>query len=399
MDRPTLVAIIAAYNEEDIIGAAVGHLVEQGAYVYLLDDGSTDQTVDVAIACAGSGLIGVEKLPPLTADSRTGVFSLARILERKTELARMLDAGWFINHDADEFRESPWPHLSLEQAVQLVDRLGWNAIDFQVLNFVPGERAYSPGMDVLDAFRCCSPAADYDRAQVRCWKNTGRDVELVSTGGHETRFEGRRVFPIRFPMRHYPIRGLEHARRKVLHERLPRFAPEERARGWHRQYDGRAFDWSLTPAGNPGALYDRDTLSVAVQIENRLMETACPTLVPDPTADVAETVRQVEDDLARQSAHVEDLTLALEQRQRDLVAHQEAREETKARLKAALDRAAELEVTAGVLDTTARALQEELALVNRNASDVAGRLDEVFASRSWRVTRPLRAAWRLLGGR
>jgi hypothetical protein len=43
-----LVAIIAAYNEEDIIGPALAHLIEQGASVYLLDDGSTDRTVAVA---------------------------------------------------------------------------------------------------------------------------------------------------------------------------------------------------------------------------------------------------------------------------------------------------------------------------------------------------------------
>jgi hypothetical protein len=36
--------------------------------------------------------------------------------------------------------------------------------------------------------------------------------------------------------------------------------------------------------------------------------------------------------------------------------------------------------------------------VNRDARDLTSRLDAVFQSRSWRVTKPLRAIWRMLGG-
>ena len=158
-------------------------------------------------------------------------------MARKEQLTRELDADWFITHDADEFRESPWSHLNLRQGIELVDRLGFNAIEFQVLNFWPTHDVLPPGGDVREAFRHYAVGDPWDKLQVKCWKNTGQAVDLVSTAGHEARFEGRRIFPIRFLLRHYPIRSQAHGTRKVFEQRLPRFASEERARGWHVQYD------------------------------------------------------------------------------------------------------------------------------------------------------------------
>ena len=236
MARPRIVAIVSAFNEDDIIGPALAHLVAQGASVYLLDDGSTDRTVANATEAAGSALIGVETLPPVAREDGTGAYSWSRILDRKAQLAHTLDGDWFIHQDADEFRESPWPHLSLADAVGLVDRLGWNAIDFEVFDFVPAGEDYRPGQDPVGTFRRYHPAAEYDRLQIRCWKKTAAPVDLTTTGGHEARFPRRRVFPVRFPMRHYPIRSAEQGERKVFRDRKPRFDPEERARGWHVQY-------------------------------------------------------------------------------------------------------------------------------------------------------------------
>ena len=56
----SVVAIIATYNEADIIGQVVGDLIEQDVHVYLLDDGSTDGTVAAVEPYRGRGLLGVE---------------------------------------------------------------------------------------------------------------------------------------------------------------------------------------------------------------------------------------------------------------------------------------------------------------------------------------------------
>ena len=384
------VAIVAAYNEEDIIGPVFAHLVAQGVSVYLLDDGSTDRTVANARQAAGGGLIGVESLPAVKRADGTGVYSWSRILERKAQLAEALDAEWFIHQDADEFRESPWPHLSLAEAVALVDRLGWNAIDFEVFTFAPAGEEGKPGGTPAAAVPRYHPAADYDRLQIRCWKKPAAPVDLLTTGGHEARFPGRRVFPIRFPMRHCPIRSAEQGERKVFRDRKPRFDPDELARGWHVQYDRFVEGGPVLPDPASALPYDPDASAVALQIRNRLMEAACPTVGMGPAAGLAETVRQFEADIARQAKHVEDLTLMLAERRHDIAVLQARRDELERWLKNALEHVSALEATV-------TALHAEIALVNRHALDAARRLDETFASRSWRVTRPLRAAWRLIG--
>src|SRR5262249_49085380 len=137
----SVTAILAAYNEEDIVGQVVGDLVAQGIRVYLLDHASTDATVEEARRAAGAGLLGLE---PLAGE----VFSLEAIVRRKAELARELPGSWFINQDADEFREGPWMDCNLFEAIRRVDGFGYNAIDFEVLNFWPTHDGFRKGDDV-----------------------------------------------------------------------------------------------------------------------------------------------------------------------------------------------------------------------------------------------------------
>lgn len=263
-----VVAMIAAYNEADVIGQVVGHLIRQGLLVYLLDDGSTDGTVAEAERFLGQGLLGIEALPPAAgASGEPARFRWTRILARKEALARELDAGWLIHHDADEFRESPWADVELLDAIRRVDALGYNAIDFELFDFRPTHDDFRPGGDVRAAFPYYEPGRPWDRAQVKCWKRGAAPVDLVSTGGHEALFPGRRVFPLRFVLRHYPVRGQAHGERKVFQERLPRFDPEERARAWHVQYDGirEGHRFVRDPAG----LVRYDPVAARVQLSLR----------------------------------------------------------------------------------------------------------------------------------
>src|SRR5712692_1025386 len=159
-----VVAIIAAYNEADIIEQVVADLIEQSVHVYFVDDGSTDGTVAAVEQYIGRGVLHVERLTPRGAPSRHS-FDLEAIVRRKAQIASELDADWFINHDADEFRESPWPHLTLRDAVWRVDALGFNAIDFQSLDFWPVHDRFRAGDDVRAAFTHYAERAPYDRVQ------------------------------------------------------------------------------------------------------------------------------------------------------------------------------------------------------------------------------------------
>jgi chromosome segregation ATPase len=264
---PRIVAILATRNEEDLVAAVVGDLVEQGIEVYLLDDGSTDRTAEEARPFLGRGLLGIEPLPPAPGDR----FSLRRIVARKEALARQLGADWYLNADADEFRESPWGDLSLREGIALVDRMGYDALDFELLDFRPVDDGFRGG-DPRPALLHYEPGGALDRLQIRCWKPAGRPVDLVSSGGHEAIFPGRRVFPIRFLLRHYPFRSQAQAERKLFGDRRPRYDPEEAAAGWHRQYA------SIEPGHrfvrDPATLvrFDPEEVRARLAIRNRLVE-------------------------------------------------------------------------------------------------------------------------------
>ena len=241
MDAPekfSVTAIMAAHNEEDIIGLSIQHLVEQGVAVYLIDRGSTDGTVAEAERFVGKGLIGIEHFPAESDASAQDAQHSAwgRLLERKQKLAQELDGDWFIHHDADEFRESPWPHLDLCQAIRWVQAAGYNAIDFAAFGFPPTDDTYRKGDDLRATFRYCEPAHRLDRLRINAWKRA--PVDLASSGGHEAVFPERRVFPVRFLLRQYPIRTQAQGERKLLQERQPGWDPAEGALDWHVQRDG-----------------------------------------------------------------------------------------------------------------------------------------------------------------
>ena len=194
----------------------------------------------------GRGVIAIERLPR---DGSADGFNWAGILRRKAEIAREIDADWFIHQDADEFRESPWPDVTLKHAIERVDRAGYNAIDFLSLDFWPVGEDWQGGTDVRQAFRCLLRGLP-GRSAADPLLEARRSVRRPrNAAGTRPIFKGRHVFPIRFLSRHYPIRGQAHGERKVFRDRQPRFLPQELARGWHVQYAGqvRTTAWCATP--------------------------------------------------------------------------------------------------------------------------------------------------------
>jgi hypothetical protein len=346
----TVVAVIAAYNEADIIGPVVHDLVAQGILVYLIDDGSTDATVDEVARFRDKGLIGIERLGDAgrTEANAAGSFSLRRIIERKQELTRKLDATWLINHDADEFRESPWPGVGLLEGIRMVDGLGYNAIDFEVLNFwpSPGERL-QPGQDPRQVFRYFERGGSFDRLQIRCWKNLGGPLDLVSNAGHEAVFPGRKVFPIRFLLRHYPFRSQAHGERKLFEERCPRYARDEVEHGWHRQYSGVERGTSFVRDPEQLQRYDPDRIRFELLLRHRYVEQ----LEGSP-----EAIQRV-----REAANKE-LELAIQE----------------------LDR----------LRPEAEHQRRQAEALERLQTDI----ETIHGSLSWRLTAPLRAVGRMLRG-
>jgi len=232
-----VIALMSTYNEGDIIWQVLRHLIEGAVSVYLIDNHSTDDTVAQASQWLGKGLLAVETFPPVADGASNPYFAWADLLKRKEQLANELDADWFLHQDADEIRESPWPGCSLKDAIRTVDNLGYNCIEFRVFHFPPVDDGFHQGVDPKAYFTLYKDASWFDFLQRKCWKAGSGPVSLTALGGHDVSFEGRRIFPVPFLLRHYPVRGQQHGVRKVFAERKARFLPAERARGWHQQYD------------------------------------------------------------------------------------------------------------------------------------------------------------------
>jgi glycosyl transferase family 2 len=386
-------AILAAFNEEDIIGRVVEHLTRQGIGVHLLDDGSTDATVARAEAAAAPGLLEVEALaPPTPASERP--YRWAEILQRKTELAATLSADWFLHYDADELRESPWPGLDLRAGIERVDALGFSAIQFEVLNFWP-TRELESSEDATEVYDRYAPAESWDAVQVKAWKAQPEPVELAA-GGHEVRFPGRRVFPLPFLTRHYPLRGEAHARRKVFQERITRFLPEERERGWHVHYDRFAEAERLLWSADELLPYDHALCCADLQDR---VHTEGEARLAETQGELGRT-REV---LSATQATLAETQTALSETQGALSETQSALSETQSALAqahAALDQArTELE---GSLEEQARMAHSQGRLRARFEAEAGqlhalrARVADLEASASWRVTSPLRAAVDLL---
>jgi predicted nucleic acid-binding Zn-ribbon protein len=351
-----VVAIVAAYNEADIIAQVAADLIAQGIDVYVLDDGSTDGTAAAVEPLVGRGVIAVEPLRARTAVEGDR-FDWTRILERKTALAREIDADWFIHHDADEFRESPWAGVPLRDAIARVDAAGFNAIDFASFDFWPTHDRFRPGDDVRAAFTHVAERAPYDRVQVRAWKRTSAAVNLASSGGHDAQFAGRRVFPLRFISRHYPIRGQAHGMRKVMQERVGRFRDEERARGWHVQYD--ALQHTPSFVRDPAALtpYDGDDVRLMLSLRHRGVEA-----LEDALADArcaADAHQRQLDDLRAAYERLHDVC---EAQRRDLGAHR-----------------AELERHRGELENRTRDVETHRRELDRHRSEIAADRRDIAA--------------------
>jgi hypothetical protein len=233
-------AIMPAFNEADVIFHAIGALVSEGVDVYLLDHESTDGTADAARPWLGRGLVRIESFPDDAGYPERNRKEMVwrDILRRVGEVSGEVPSDWYLFVNADEFREAPWPGVTLADGLREVDELGYNAVNFELLNFRPTPQdAFVDGADVREHLRHYEPPGPYDVLQIKAWKAQERPVDLMAHGGHDLLFPGKRIFPVPFLLRHYPIRSAAHGRRKVLAERMERFAAEERAGGWHVQYD------------------------------------------------------------------------------------------------------------------------------------------------------------------
>jgi hypothetical protein len=221
-----IVALLATYNERRFIGPCLEHLRTHGIETYLIDNCSTDDTVEIAERQHDHGLIGIEKMP------RDGTYNWHGLLRRKEQLAHELDADWFIHLDADEVRLPPRGMGTLAEALAEVDQAGYNAVNFLEFTFVPSrEQPDHDHPDFMHTLHTYYPFCPEFPHRLNAWKaGAAKDPDLAGSGGHQVHFAGLRMYEHAFPMKHYLFLSLPHAIEKYVHRR---YDLDEVNSGWH----------------------------------------------------------------------------------------------------------------------------------------------------------------------
>jgi glycosyltransferase involved in cell wall biosynthesis len=222
-----VVALLAVRDEAEYLRRCLEHLIQQGVYVCLIDNDSTDGSLAIAEAFFGKGVIGIERLP------YKGYFDLVEQLQCKERLSREVEADWFIHVDADEIREPHAPFATLRDGIIEVDRQGYNAINFDEFVFLPTSDAESfEGTDYVRMMKYYYFFMPNNLHRVNAWKSACGPVDLTSTGGHQVDFEGRMIYPENFVLRHYIGLSARHLINKYTSKRIYSRAEIDERR-WH----------------------------------------------------------------------------------------------------------------------------------------------------------------------
>ncbi len=233
-----IIAVIPHYNEKDIIESTIQHLIAQGIDVHIIDNWSTDGSFESIkkLSRKHSDRISYERFPHY----KTSKYEWSKILKQVTTYAisKLDKYDWVMLNDADEIRWSPWKNINLQKAISFIDSIGFNAIDYTVLNFKATKDGFNKKYNPCSFFKY----AEFGElgayfVQVKTWRNH-KQADLAASAGHKVFFPNQKTFPLKFLLSHYPLRSTEQAKSKIFKDRIPRFTNDEKLKGWHSHYNG-----------------------------------------------------------------------------------------------------------------------------------------------------------------
>lgn len=222
-------ALVHVFNEADILAETIRFLTGQGVHVHIIDNWSTDGSWEIAGSFPVMQ-VTKERFPP---EGPSDHYEWYKQCEYSEQLSRQLPYDWFLHYDSDEFRYAPWKNVTLRNAISFIDSLGYNAIDFTVLDF-----RYTKDKEQVNAdFERNNNWFEFGKRpghfiQLKGWKKN-EQADLKTVGGHSISFPGMNVYPIKFLNKHYSLRSKEQTRKKLIVHRLPRTQKEKNERGWH----------------------------------------------------------------------------------------------------------------------------------------------------------------------
>lgn len=220
----SICAVIAVRNEAHCLRVLLPRLARQNIDVVILDNGSTDGSLELYSSLRDRPLLMVEHLP------YQGSFTLLGQLHAKQAIYGRLRHDWVIHHDADEVMEGQSPGQTLREAIEAAEASGCNALNFDEFVFLPEANADHFGRDYpAEILRYYFFEPRTNRLN-RAWKRSLHPNGLLS-GGHNIDGVSLSFFPGNQILRHYIVLSEAHARQKYLHRT---FSEQEARQGWHR---------------------------------------------------------------------------------------------------------------------------------------------------------------------
>ena len=220
------VAIMAVRNERPYLRNCLGHLIDNGIDFYIVDNESTDATLDLLREPhIAEHLVGYERFP------FEGAFDWEGLLRAREQAARKVEADWVVFVSADEIMHSYRAGESLAAAIARVDAEGDDVIDFNEYVFLPVDTDYvvdCSGWQPLRHYYFFEPKSP----RLMRARKQSLEVSHVAKGGHVLVGGPFKLSAESFALRHYIVRSQAHASRKYT-ERV--FRREEIARGWHAE--------------------------------------------------------------------------------------------------------------------------------------------------------------------
>lgn len=216
-------AILCNRNDAIHMRRCLTHLIDSGLEVYLIDNESTDDSVEIAGEFLDRGLVAIDTLP------WHGTLSMSDLLRAKRRVVGSVDHDWVLHLDLDEWPCSPTAGQPLIEAINEEDAAGYTCINFHEIVFVPldGQDFYREDYaEWMSTYYFYQP--DYPRL-LRAW-NRRAQLDNVRAGGHLLDGGDLRPSPKDFLLRHYIVLSPEHAREKYLGRQ---FSQEDLDKGWH----------------------------------------------------------------------------------------------------------------------------------------------------------------------
>ena len=202
--------MLLCYNDADILGPVIDHLAANRHDVVVWNHGSEDETETVARARLGRGVVEYQDIDRGEVPFRDLYGVCGRYL------AEVYGGcyDWLSWPDQDEILEGPDVTRPYHEQVTEALAAGVDWVEFD--NFVfwftdEDDRSVADPVARVRRYSL-SPAAS---PRVRAWRFARTNERRL---GNSNPIDGRKA-PSNWPLRHYPMRSIEQARRRAHHDR------------------------------------------------------------------------------------------------------------------------------------------------------------------------------------